>query len=382
MGLVMPEIIGSPGRYIQGAGSLFNLPQQVETFGTNALILVGEQVHDTVQGILNEAFADSGCSFSTEIFPGECTRSVIEDVKTNAVESGAGVVVGIGGGKVLDTAKAAAHYAGLPVIIAPSAASSDAPCSSLAVLYTDDHVFDKYVYFPSSPNVVIADTQLIAGAPPRLLASGMGDALATWFEARACARSGASNCLGGRPGSTALAIAKTCYETLLSDGLKAILAASEHTPTAAFERIVEANTYMSGIGFESGGLAAAHAIHNGLTALPGTHEMLHGEKVAFGLIAMLVMENISEKKLQLIVSFCITMGLPVTFADLGIPDVSGEDLRKVAEIAAAPDDTAHNMPFEVTPEKIYNALIGADAIGRYIAGEEEHDHCSCDGHEH
>ena len=120
----------------------------------------------------------------------------------------------------------------------------------------------------NNPNMVIVDTKIVAGAPARLLAAGIGDALATWFEARACSRSGATTMAGGKCTQAALALAELCYNTLLEEGEKAMLAAEQHVVTPALERVIEANTYLSGVGFESGGLAAAHAVHNGLTAIP------------------------------------------------------------------------------------------------------------------
>jgi glycerol dehydrogenase len=85
----------------------------------------------------------------------------------------------------------------VPVAIAPTIASTDAPCSALSVIYTDSGEFDRYLMLPHNPNMVIVDTKVVAGAPARLLAAGIGDALATWFEARACSRSGATTMAGG-----------------------------------------------------------------------------------------------------------------------------------------------------------------------------------------
>ncbi|KAI3490501.1 hypothetical protein L1887_45334 [Cichorium endivia] len=150
----------------------------------------------------------------------------------------------------------------VPVAIAPTIASTDAPCSALSVIYTDSGEFDRYLMLPHNPNMVIVDTKVVAGAPARLLAAGIGDALATWFEARACSRSGATTMAGGKCTQAALALAELCYNTLVEEGEKAMLAAEQHVVTPALERIIEANTYLSGVGFESGGLAAAHAIHN------------------------------------------------------------------------------------------------------------------------
>jgi glycerol dehydrogenase len=107
--------------------------------------------------------------------------------------------------------------------------------------------------------------------------------------------------------------------------------------TPALERLVEANTLLSGLGFESSGLAAAHAVHNGLTVAPPTHS-LHGEKVAFGTLVQLVLE--------------------------GKPRAQIEDLEQIAARATAPGETMHNEPFEITPDLVADAILAADAVWR------------------
>src|SRR6185295_16779837 len=201
------------------------------------------------------------------------------------------IIIGAGGGKVLDTARAVAAELKLPVVNCPTVASSDAPCSALSVIYTDEGEFQEYRIYGKNPDLVLVDTQVIAQSPPRLLVAGMGDALATWFEAKTCADGRVKNMRGGLSTQSALALAKLCYRTLLTDGADALCAVQTQVVTPALERLVEANTLLSGIGFESSGLAAAHAIHNGLTTVPATHAYLHGEKVAFGLLTQLVLEG-------------------------------------------------------------------------------------------
>ena len=121
---------------------------------------------------------------------------------------------------------------------------------------------------------------------------------------------------------------------------------------------------LSGIGFESGGLAAAHAIHNGLTVLPECHHMYHGEKVAFGTIVQLVLENASEEELSEVINFCIKVNLPVTLEDLGVKEITKEKIMAVAEASASPDETIHNMPFKVTSEDVYSAILVANSLGK------------------
>ena len=135
------------------------------------------------------------------------------------------------------------------------------------------------------------------------------------------------------------------------------------------EKVIEANTLLSGIGFESGGLAGAHAIHNGFTVLDECHHMYHGEKVAFGTLTQLVLENIPQDELEDIILWCIEVGLPVTLKELGAEHVTDEQLMEVARTACAETDTLHNMPFEVTPETVFAAIKAADAYGKYYLGE-------------
>ena len=280
------------------------------------------------------------------------------------------LVIGIGGGKIFDTAKAVAYYAGTPVFICPTIASTDAPCSALSVVYTEEGIFEKYLFLPANPNLVLMDTDIITKSPVRLTVAGMGDALATYFEARACKRSGATSCAGGKTTEAAMALAKLCFDTLMEEGVKAKIALEAGVCTPAVEKVIEANTLLSGIGFESAGLAGAHAIHNGFTVLEECHHMYHGEKVAFGTLTQLVLENVPEEELEDIILWCIEVGLPVTLAELGAGNVTDEQLMEVAKTACAENDTLHNMPFEVTPETVFAAIKAADAYGKYYLGEE------------
>jgi glycerol dehydrogenase len=281
--------------------------------------------------------------------------------------------VGLGGGKAIDTAKCVAE--GNAVIIVPTIAATDAPTSHSAVLYTPDGAFDDYAYFKQSPCVVMVDTAIIAKAPSRFLVSGMGDALSTYFEARATSKAFADvnaglpcGCREGVCGSakstkTALALADLCYRTLMEDGRKAKEACDADVVTAALENIVEANILLSGLGFESGGLAAAHAIHDGLTILEGTHQYYHGEKVAFGTLAQLVLENAPDAEIREVLDFCLDLGLPVCLADIGVEEIEEGELLEVAKKACIPEESVYSMPFPITVESVAAAIAAADKMG-------------------
>lgn len=365
----MAKILISPSKYVQGPGELGKLGGYVKAYGKKALILISRGGYKREGKMVEDSFLDTGCEVVFDYFNGECSKTEINRLTQTVKEHGCDVVVGIGGGKIFDTAKAVAYYADVPVLICPTIASTDAPCSALSVIYTDEGVFEEYLFLKANPNMVLMDTEIIAKSPVRLTVAGMGDALATYFEARACKASHADTCAGGKVTEAGMALAKLCFDTLMEEGVKAKIALEAGACTEAVEKVIEANTLLSGIGFESGGLAGAHAIHNGLTVLEECHGMYHGEKVAFGTITQLVLEDISAGELEDIVDFCIELGLPVTFKELGISEVTEDKLMKVAEAACAANDTLHNMPFEVTPEKVVAALKAADAYGKYFLGE-------------
>lgn len=362
----MANTIISPNRYVQGRGELKNLPEHAKKLGKKLFVIISASGLKRVRDLLEKSFEDTGMELVFEEFQGECCETEIKRLGSRFQENKCDLVVGVGGGKIHDSAKAAAYYQGAPVVIIPTIASTDAPCSALSVIYSETGVFERYLFLNSNPDLVLVDTDIIAAAPSRLLVSGMGDALATYFEARAVAASGALSCAGGKPTKGALALAKLCYETLLEDGVKAKLAVEAGACTQAVENIIEANTYLSGIGFESGGLAGAHAIHNGLTVIKDCHHLYHGEKVAFGTLTQLVLENAGQKLLEEVIGFCMDVGLPTTFAELGMARPDKDLLMEAAVRACSPDDTLVNMPFEVTPEMVYAAMVGADALGRYF----------------
>lgn len=352
-----------PGRYIQGAGVFATLGEEAARFGSKALLLVGPFVFENLLPDFRDAI-EAAVEVQVERFNGECSDEEIERLATLAREERIDVVVGMGGGKTLDTAKATAYTIDSPVIVAPTLASTDAPCSALAVVYTAEGQFKRYLFLPKNPDVVMVDTQVVANAPVRFLVAGIGDALATWFEAESCKRAYAGNMTGNVGSMTAYALARLCYETLLDYGVAAKAACEVHAVVPALDHIVEANTLLSGLGFESGGLAAAHAIHNGLTVLEPTHAYYHGEKVAIGVLASLFLTDKPADVIDEVYAFCEAVGLPTTLAAIGLDSATDADLRKVAEATCAEGETIHNEPIPVSPDTVLAALKAADAEGR------------------
>ncbi|GEB76981.1 glycerol dehydrogenase [Sporolactobacillus inulinus] len=363
-GKKLARSVTSPKKFIVGKGILADISSYIRPFGDNAYFICDEFIVDRAANVGGASFRASGLTASFEKFNYECTQTEIDRNRKLARSAGANVIVGIGGGKTLDTAKAAAYYEKLPVVLYPTIASTDAPCTSIAVIYNDQGAFDHYLFLPGNPDMVIADTEILAAAPKRFFVAGIGDGLTTYFEARACYRGYGLNLVNLRPSLIGVGLAKQCYETIQQNAVAAVHAVENKLSTQAVEAVIEATIYLSGVGAESGGLAAAHAIHNGMTAVPALHRVQHGEKVAFGLLAQLVLENAPHDELVDVIRLMKAVGLPLTLEDLGVKAFKQEEWRNVAERSCAENDTMVNMPFHVTPDDVFNALVTADAIAK------------------
>ena len=361
----MSRMLLAPSRYIQGAGAMKEIGEHAARLGRKALVTGGKTALSVSGETIERSLAEKGLKHYAEVFAGECCDTEIQRLIGIAVENGSDVIIAVGGGKAIDTGKAVAHEMKVPVIVVPTIAATDAPCSALSVIYTDKGVFNRYLVLPRNPDCVLVDTAVVANAPVGFLVSGMGDALATFWEADTCNKSCKPNALTGACPVTlsAMALARLCYETLLEHGLRAKLAVERKIVTPDVEAIVEANTLLSGLGFESGGLAGSHAVHNGLTVLEASHHKLHGQKVAFGTLTQLIMEGRSSEDIEEVVNFCLEVGLPVCLDDLGIHNPSREDIRKVAEATTAAGETIHSTWFPVDADKVEAAIWAADAFG-------------------
>lgn len=351
-----------PGKYIQGENVLYDLPDLIELFGKKGLIIASPTAKKKL--LPKYDISENKNGILIEEFQRECSDNELTRMLKIVKESNADVVIGMGGGKAIDTAKIVADKADIPVIIVPTIASTDAPCSGCAVIYTEQGIFNSVYYLKLNPQVVLVDTNIIASAPTRFLVSGMGDAFATWLEAKACERSQSLNECGGYSTMTGLNLAKLCYDTLLQYGLSAKMACENNIVTPALNHIIEANILLSGIGFESSGIASAHAIHNGLSALKETHSFFHGEKVAFGVLAGLHLTDALPQEMEIAYSFFEKVGLPTSFSDIGIKEINKNKLMEVALKACAPTESIHHEAVHITPDKVMNAMILADAMGR------------------
>lgn len=361
----MKSVLISPRKYVQGRGVLGELGTLVKPLGRRPLVLWDECVKGLVGRRVLESLAAAGLEPIETMFQGEATAAERARVGQIARDERADMSIGIGGGKILDVGKAAAVDCGIRMITCPTIASNDSPTSAASVWYNEAGDFVGFDCWPQNPDLVLVDSAVIAGAPVRAFVAGMGDALSTWVEAEAAFQSRAVNIAGGRPTMAAMAIARLCYDTLLEFGRDARRDVEDKLLTPAVEKVIEANVLLSGLGFESGGLATAHMIGNLLSNQPECKRLMHGEKVGFGIVAQLCLDDaMPSARRNEIVDFEIDLGLPVTLAEINIQDDPRGRLRGLAEACAGEGSLCHNHPFQVSADAVLDAMLAADGLGR------------------
>ncbi len=364
----VPRAFVSPHRYVQGRGVHGSIGTYLHQLGLRhcgLMISTRGAAHEgrTIVAGLEER----NVGHTLSAFNGECSLEEVAEHVEVFRSAGVDCVLAVGGGKCIDAGKCVAFRLGVPVISTPSLASNDAPCSALSVMYTPDGVSTGVEFFPESPAVVVVDTAVIAQAPERFLVAGMGDAMATWYEAQVCLRNTAGVIsLGTRPTLAAAAIGQRCAEVLFQYGVTAAEEVRKQVTGDALEDIVEANTLLSGIGFESGGLAGAHAVAQAYTALPSVeHNFLHGEMVAMGTLTQLAMEGRGDEA-EKVATFFARVGLPVHLGQIGLNRNESSSLKVLAEGTMA-FPYIGNMPGKLDEAQVIRAVLEADTLGSDVA---------------
>lgn len=364
------RVLIAPTKYIQGPGVLNTVGLLAKQLGFSKVGLLASKRGHGAEGLaVKQAMESASVAAATTTFGGESSLREIEARVAELANESVNALLAIGGGKCVDAGKCIAERLGVPVIIVPTLASNDAPCSALSVIYSDEGVMSGAEFFPTSPIAVIVDTDVIAAASERYLVSGMGDAMATWYEAKVCAANPAARTvLGTRPTLTATAMGELCAHTLYEQGVAACTAVRDGKADESLEQVVEANTLLSGIGFESGGLAGAHGYAQGYTVLPSVeHNYLHGEMVAMGVMAQLMMEEQPDEARR-VGEFFTRVGLPVHLGQLGLSAERTDEIDAVAEGALSFAPFA-NLPFPVDVDKVRGGMLTASEIGEAITAE-------------
>jgi len=374
-----PKIFATPRRYVQGPGVIRTIAgKQMAIFGRKAIVIGGPRSLEAVKEAgLYQTLDSAGISYVIETFGRECTHEEIKRLTDIGQDAGCDLAIAVGGGKAMDAGKVVGDTLGESIMI-PTQVGTNASESALSVIYTKDHVFEEYKFLNKNPALLLVDTEVIAKSPIRYLIGGIGDASSEKFEGEACYRTGSKNLIEapewvGYTSALSLKLCQLAYEYLREYGEAALESAARQAVTPALENIVEAIILWSGAGFECTGLAGAHSIHNGITEIehliPENKRPLHGEIVAWGVIAQLFLENRPRKEIEEYAEWARRVALPMTFEEMGFPSGSpnDEDLWKAAEKACAEGETIHCMAFDIQPQWVFDAMKTADEFGKKVA---------------
>ena len=355
-----------PLKYVQGRDALLKFHEEMGYMGKRWLFICSRSGYKACHDKIEASFGDLDDYRRSEVFGGISSKGEIANMEEIVKADGIDTVVAVGGGSAVDTAKATAYYTGKNIVIVPTVAATDAPCTGLSVIYNDDHSFDRYLFYPTNPDAVMVDTTVIANAPVKFLIAGMGDALGTYFEGRASIRTESASLEGTGITRAGQALARLCYDTLITYGSQAVESCKAHAVTPALEAIVEANVYLSGVGADNVNCAAAHSFYNGVTSL-GIDHADHGCCVALGTLVQLVLEGAPKEEFKEIQDFCLEVGLPVTLEEIGV--TTSEQVEIISKNACVEGETIHNLAGDVKPVGLYDAIMLTDALGKKALGK-------------
>jgi glycerol dehydrogenase len=340
VGRTAPRVFAGPRRYVQGPGALDELGGLLVPYGRSPVVIVDGPVLALFGERLRASLAAAGLRPDIRVLEGEITYARVAELAEGVPGRGTGVVVGVGGGKSLDAAKAVALGRGLPVVTVPTAASNDSPASAAVAMYDEQHRMVSVDRLPHHPDLVLVDTAVIARAPVALLRSGIGDAVAKKFEADGCWAGTGSTPVGGRPLMSGPVLADACYRALRRHAVPALAACGRGEVTPDVEGLVEAVVLMAGLGFENGGLSLAHSLTRGLMRARGASRAMHGEQVAWGTLVQLAAEHRLDEELLDLVGFHRSVGLPVRLQELGMDEPTPAEVVGIARVAM----TAPHLP--------------------------------------
>ena len=344
----------TPSLYLQGKGAIYYLGQKARPYGDKTFVIGGA----TALGAAGERVRKSLTSNGIEVVAWndsvkDCTESMMARLVDEAKKAKPHFVVGVGGGRAIDTAKGVAWKLKLPAMCVGTQCATNADTSAEVVVYTEDHKYLRTMIFPQNPVIVIEDTEIIAKAPPKYMVWGMGDALSCKFEGEAFAKSKQKKKDGIVPTAAALALGDACYRSLLAHGQKAVKDVRNGIHSIEVDEIIETVKLTSALAFENTGCALAHALHNGLNRT-GQITGEHGEIVAYTTIVQMVYEGRPVDEIRQVVAWCESISLPTKLKMLGDPSKAA--LRTAAEYAAEKDMDSRNMPEKMKPADILEAM--------------------------
>jgi len=357
----------APACVLRGQKALVQAGDAIARFGKRPLIVGGSNSLATAQPYLQPILerASTGASPLQSAYTDygkDCSENSLETLREAAQTHQADFIIGVGGGKALDAAKLLAHQCQIPIVTIPTSAATCAAWTALSNIYSEQGAFQYDVTLARCPDLLILDYGLIQTAPQRTLIAGIGDAIAKWYEASVSSGHSEQTMI-----IAAVQQARILRDILFQKSAAALKEPGSETWQEVADAVVLLAGVIGGIGGAQCRTVAAHAVHNGLTHLLASHGTLHGEKVAYGILVQLRLEEMLQNNQlaatarQQPLKFYTEIGLPQTLDNLGLGDISLTQLQQAADIACNPDSDIHRLPFKVVPEQLMAAMVSTTA---------------------
>ncbi len=358
--------IKTPEFYINEPDILKSSGEEIKKFGKKALIIGGKTALNVIGNEFFKSIEDANVEFEIEEFIGYPSENNIEKFLVQLKNINADIIIGIGGGKVLDLVKAIGERSGVIVITVPTIAATCAAWSALTIIYDDDGHYVSNMKLNNSPQLVLADTKILAEAPIRYLKAGIGDTIAKWYETYPYKfKHGNDITL-----KISMKISELALEMLEENSLRLVNETNLDYKSKYIDEVLDSIIMLAGLAGSIKGENVrpnlAHRIHNALTVIDDTHETIHGEKVSFGLIVQFILEEKPEKELENIVEFFNKLDLPITLQQLGIKTNVNEKIHLLCKKINIKKEYLEKLNFIVNKERIEEAIFKADELGNKI----------------
>ncbi|MDN6640159.1 MAG: iron-containing alcohol dehydrogenase family protein [Tetragenococcus sp.] len=350
------EVRPGGNRYVSGTEVLKDLPNYLAQFNQVAVVTGNKSYR-----VFND-FYQKELDFPVYRYEGSASYENAQEIADQIGQ--ADVILGIGGGRVMDTAKLTAENLNCDVVLIPTLISNCAPFTPITAVYYPNRTFRCMGFQNRAPYLTLVDWEFLLKTPVDYFVAGIGDTLAKWYEI-----TGITDTLNADQKTAytrlGIACAKEIAAILLEDSQNAIQSLEQQEISPAFTRVTDTIIALAG---ETGGFAVsygrsagAHAVHDGLSYLENTHEALHGEKVAYGILVQLAYTHDFDKITE-VYPFYEMIGLPTKLAQMNVTDISEEGLAPVVKQAAAEDDTFRMIDPAVTEEEIFAAIQAVEAL--------------------
>lgn len=345
----------APIQYVNRTGILDRSGEYIRGWGKQTLICGGKRALEAARERLTDSLKNAHIAWEEHLFSGECCDENIKRIIEKIKKYRTNIVIGVGGGKCLDSAKAAAGACTVPIVCIPTIAATCSATTAQSVVYSKNGIFERVIFLSSNPQLVLVDPTIIANAPVIYLQAGILDSLAKWYEGRAVFK-GIKN-----PDiytSSAMCLSGLLHDEMKKKSIRAIELVKENRVDESLIHVIDLIIYLTGV-IQGMGLATlrggiAHAVYNGLTVLEESHALLHGIKVGYGIVVQLILERVSQKELKEVVQFFRKLDFEPSLKGLNLV-IKEDDTLKIAE-KAANDPYIGKMPFLVKKEMILSAI--------------------------